>query len=132
MPYFTGESRLQDVLFERQNVKAFTNIKVKNIISENDEFKGINVENTKEQTTFDVYCDGMFVAIGLIPENKPFENLANLNTYGYFDSDESCTTKTQGIFVAGDCRSKRIRQVATAISDGAVAALAACNYINQL
>lgn len=132
MPYFTGESRLQDVLFARTNVKAYTDIKVKSIISEDGVFKGICVLDTKNNEEKNYYCDGMFVAIGLIPENKPFENLANLNSYGYFDSDENCNTKTQGVFVAGDCRSKRIRQVATAISDGATAALGACNYINQL
>ena len=54
-----------------------------------------------------------------------------MNKYGYFDSDENCLTKTDGIFVAGDCRSKYVRQMATAISDGATAALAACRYINE-
>ena len=73
----------------------------------------------------------MFVAIGLIPANKPFESLAELNAWGYFDSSEDCTTKTAGIFVAGDCRSKRIRQITTATADGAVAALAACRYIDD-
>ena len=75
--------------------------------------------------------DGVFVAIGLIPENKPFEALAALNDYGYFDTDESCLTKTPGVFVAGDCRSKRIRQIPTATADGAVAALAACKYLDM-
>ena len=72
------------------------------------------------------------MAIGLIPENEPFAALADLNEYGYFDSDEQCLTRTPGVFVAGDCRSKRIRQVTTAAADGAVAALAACQYINGL
>ena len=52
-----------------------------------------------------------------------------LDSYGYASSDESCLTKTDGIFVAGDCRLKKIRQVATAASDGAVSALAACSYL---
>ena len=78
-----------------------------------------------------VPCDGLFVAIGLIPENGPFASLADLNPWGYFDSDEGCCTKTPGVFVAGDCRSKRIRQLTTAAADGAVAALAACRYINE-
>ena len=75
-------------------------------------------------------CDGVFVAIGLIPQNEPFASCVNLNDWGYVDSGETCETSADGIFVAGDCRSKRIRQVATAASDGAVAALAACDYIN--
>ncbi len=71
------------------------------------------------------------MAIGLIPENGAFADLADLNDWGYFDSDESCVTKTPGIFVAGDCRSKTTRQITTATADGAVAALAACRYINM-
>ena len=73
--------------------------------------------------------DGMFTAIGLIPQNEIFASLIKLNYYGYVDSGEDCLTSAEGIFVAGDCRSKRIRQVATAAADGAVAALAACDYL---
>ena len=71
------------------------------------------------------------MAIGLQPENEPFAGLAALNDYGYFDSAEDCLTSTPGLFVAGDCRSKRIRQVTTATADGAVAALAACRYLDN-
>ena len=73
--------------------------------------------------------DGMFVAIGLIPQNEAFSDVIALNDYGYVDSDENCLTNAKGIFVAGDCRCKKVRQVATAAADGAIAALAACNYI---
>ena len=72
------------------------------------------------------------MAIGLIPENEPFGEMADLDDYGYFAADEGCTTKTPGLFVAGDCRGKTIRQITTASADGAVAALAACRYINML
>ena len=71
----------------------------------------------------------MFVAIGLLPQNEIFADTVTLDNGGYVDSDENCLTNVEGIFVAGDCRKKRIRQVATAAADGAVAALAACNYI---
>ncbi len=77
-----------------------------------------------------VFCDGLFVAIGLIPENSAFADLAALDERGYFSSDETCLTKTPGIFVAGDCRAKAVWQITTAASDGAVAALAACRYLN--
>ena len=80
----------------------------------------------------DLEIDGLFIAIGLEPQNMPFAEHIALNSFGYADSDESCTTDTVGIFVAGDCRQKRIRQVATAASDGAIAALAACDYIDSL
>ncbi len=74
----------------------------------------------------------VFVAIGQVPNNKLFEDFATLNSDGYFDSGETLSTKTPGFFVAGDCRAKQIRQLATAISDGAVAAVLACNYIDTL
>ena len=64
--------------------------------------------------------------------NGIYKEYALLNNWGYFESDESCTTKTPGLFVAGDCRSKTIRQVTTACSDGATAAIAACRYIDEI
>ncbi|MBR2589562.1 MAG: FAD-dependent oxidoreductase [Clostridia bacterium] len=131
LPYFTGEERLQKVLFARENVKAITGVKIEKLIAEGGELKGIEFLKSESGTRETVACDGLFVAIGLIPENEPFKDIAALNDYGYFDTDESCTTKTPGIFVAGDCRSKKIRQVTTAAADGTIAALAACEYINQ-
>ena len=130
LPYFTGEKRLQDVLFSRSNVSAHTGVKILELLTENGELKGVKIdENGTEKK---ILCDGLFVAIGLIPENEPFKELAELNSYGYFESDEQCLTKTEGVFVAGDCRSKAVRQVTTAAADGTVAALAACRYINEL
>ena len=74
----------------------------------------------------------LFVAIGLIPQNEIVEELVTLNPRGYVDAGENCLTNKAGIFVAGDCRSKKIRQVATACADGAVAAIAACDYVDSL
>ena len=132
LPQFTGESRLQDVLFARDNVKALTQVKIEGLITENGELKGVSISDRQTGEKSDISCDGLFGAIGLIPENEPFKDLCDLNSYGYFDTDEQCLTKTPGVFVAGDCRSKYIRQMTTAVADGAVAALAACRYINGL
>ena len=132
LPFFTGEARLQEVLFARENVKAFSDVKINRLITRDGELTGVEIEGRSDGLVQEISCDGLFVAIGLIPENDPFTGLADLNEYGYFDSDEQCLTKTPGVFVAGDCRSKRIRQVTTAAADGAVAALAACQYINGL
>lgn len=74
----------------------------------------------------------VFVAIGQIPDNKAFENVVDIDNLGYIIADESCKTKTEGVYVAGDCRTKGVRQVATAISDGAVAGTNACLYIEGL
>ena len=131
LPFFTGEKRLQDILFAKDNVTAFTNQRIVRLLTDESGFCGLETEDKVTGEIKTIACDGTFVAIGLIPENEPFVQLADLNNYGYFDSDESCTTRTEGIYVAGDCRSKQVRQVATAIADGATAALAACRYINE-
>ena len=132
LPQYTGEARLQEVLFSRPNVKGFTDLKINRLLKDGAALRGVEVENRTTGEKQEILCDGLFVAIGLIPENGYFADLADLNSYGYFDSDEQCLTKTPGVFVAGDCRSKSVRQVTTASADGAVAALAACRYINGL
>jgi len=130
LPEFTGEKKLQDILFARPNVEKHTGVKITSLVTEGGELRGVTAESAEGSRT--VNCDGLFVAIGLIPENEAFRDLADLNAWGYFDSGEQCTTKTPGIFVAGDCRSKAIRQLTTAAGDGAVAALAACRYIDAM
>lgn len=130
LPYFTGEETLQKVLFSRDNVEQYTGVSIKRLLKNGAEFSGVEIEQNGEKKA--LFADGLFVAIGLIPENEPFRALAALNDYGYFDADEQCLTATPGVFVAGDCRSKAIRQVTTAAADGTVAALAACRYINAM
>ncbi|MBQ7485028.1 MAG: FAD-dependent oxidoreductase [Oscillospiraceae bacterium] len=131
LPFFTGEKKLQDVLFARPNVRAYAGVKILRLRTEDGALRGVEIAGESgERTAID--CDGLFVAIGLIPENEPFAPLADLNEYGYFDTDEQCLTRTGGVYVAGDCRSKRIRQLTTAVADGATAALAACRYIDGL
>ena len=130
LAYFTGEAKLLDILKSRDNVEFITSSVVDSIIADGSTFKGIKIKNDETGEISDLLCDGMFVAIGLAPENGIFADVAKLNDWGYFDSAEDCTTVTPGIYVAGDCRSKRIRQITTATADGAVAALAACAYID--
>ena len=130
LPFLTGEESLQKILCSRDNVEIITGVKITGLCTENGEFTGVEIEGEAGKQT--VSSDGLFVAIGLIPENEPYAELADLNDYGYFDSDEQCLTKTPGIFVAGDCRSKTLRQLTTAVADGAQAAMAAIRYINAL
>ena len=96
-----------------------------------DGLTGVTVQDRVTGAERTIPCEGLFIAIGLIPENGPFADLADLNSYGYFASGEDCLTRTPGVYVAGDCRSKSIRQLTTACADGAVAALAACRYVNE-
>ena len=101
------------------------------LIGEN-ELRGITIKNVATDESSDLTLDGMFVAIGLVPQNDAFKNVINLDARGYVDANEGCTTNAKGIFVAGDCRTKTIRQVITAAGDGAVAALAACDYVDSI
>ncbi len=132
LPYLTGEVKLQKELESKDNVKIILSSIVASI-NGSDTFEGIAIENTETKEKTELTFDGIFVAIGQQPMNEPFKDNVKLNDWGYVDADESCIPESEeGIFVAGDCRSKRIRQIATAISDGAVAALAACSFIDNL
>ncbi|MBE5938870.1 MAG: FAD-dependent oxidoreductase [Lachnospiraceae bacterium] len=133
LDFFTGEERLVKDIEKRENVEIMLSHVVDSIIAD-DGFKGIVVKNAVTGETKELYLDGIFVAIGQEPENKPFENLVSLNDYGYINAGEDCIPNGagKGIYVAGDCRSKAVRQVATAVADGAVAAIAACKCIDSL
>lgn len=126
--YLTGEKKLSDILKGKPNVEFKLGVTVNELKGE-EELKSVVLkkENGEEE---ELSLDGLFVAIGLEPKLSAFSQLAALSSDGYFNSDEGCTTKTTGVFVAGDCRQKSIRQITTATADGAAAALAACRYID--
>ena len=133
LAFFTGEKNLASRLHKKQNIEVSFSTIVTGIIGE-DEFRGIKLKNTETGEERELYIDGMFVAIGQKPENEPFASRVKLNDYGYIVSGEDCLPEgaDAGIFVAGDCRTKAIRQVTTATADGAVAALSACRFIDSL
>ena len=130
LDFLTGEEKLQSILRSKKNVEIICGTVVDAYLG-GDELNGLIIKNvnTGDKTRLDV--DGVFIAIGQIPENEIFKNLVDLTDRGYVDADERCLTKTKGLFVAGDCRNKYIRQISTATSDGAIAALAACRYIDD-
>ena len=125
----TGEQKLRDLVYKRENIEVICGHVVKELKGEN-ELTSIIIEG--KDGARELTLDGMFVAIGLIPQNDFAKNIIELNNYGYAVANESCLTGVDGIYVAGDCRQKKIRQVVTAASDGATAALAACDYIDAL
>ncbi len=129
LDFLTGEQKLIEQVNQKENIEVMCGYTVTAVKGE-DELCGISVRNTISGEESDISLDGLFVAIGLVPQNEQFGDLIKLDGRGYAVADEGCTTETDGIFVAGDCRTKRIRQVATAASDGAIAALAACDYID--
>lgn len=129
LDFLTGEKRLQEIIAQRDNIEVILGATVDKV-KDGQEFSGIIINKGGEK--IDITCDGMFVAIGLEPDNTPFKNLCDLNEWGYVEADETCFTKTEGVFVAGDCRTKNLRQITTATSDGATSAVNACRYIDSL
>ena len=130
LDFFTGEKKLVEQLEKLENVEIILGVTVDSFVGDN-ELEGIVIKNSAGETR-KLELDGLFVAIGLIPQNEAFKNVVKLDVRGYAEVDESCETETKGIFVAGDCRTKKIRQVTTAAADGAIAALAACDYVDGL
>ena len=128
---FTGEKKLAEALLEKENVEVHFSTLVDGYEQENGSLTGLRLRNDITGELSHIRVDGAFLAVGLMPENDAFAHMADLNDWGYFDSAEDCCTRTPGLFVAGDCRSKRIRQVVTAAADGAIAAMAACRYLEQ-
>ena len=130
LDYRTGESRLQEILAKRGNVEVILGTVIDEI-PDTEEFCRIVTKRVSDGERTVLEVDGMFVAIGLVPENGAFADVAELDDFGYIASGEDCLTKTPGIFTAGDCRAKGVRQVTTAVGDGAVAAIAACRYLER-
>ncbi len=128
---FRGEKGLTDILKEKSNVKFVFDSVVKSIKGENS-VEGLEILNVKKNTLSEIKIQGVFIAIGQMPDNDRFSDIVELDDKGYIKADETCATNTEGVFVAGDCRTKQVRQLTTAASDGAVAALAACSYINKI
>lgn len=129
LPQLTAEQALVDAAGRQENIQVLTNVRVKALERRGGQLTGVTADIGGTERS--IACDGLFVAIGLIPENEMFRPLAELNDFGYLNADERCLTRTPGLFVAGDCRSKGVRQLTTAVADGAVAALAACRYVQN-
>ena len=129
LAFFTGEQKLVDLLMEKDNVSVRFSTLVTGYDSVDGNLTGLRLRSEETGEESRIAVDGAFLAVGLMPENEAFAPLAALDERGYFASSEDCRTGTEGIFVAGDCRRKNIRQVVTASADGAIAAMAACAYI---
>lgn len=128
---FRAEEGSLQALREKDNVEFVLNATITDLIGE-DKLSAVVVTDKLSGQTSEIAVDGLFIAIGQVPDNAVFSEIAELDQSGYVLSGEDCTTKTPGLFTAGDCRTKHVRQLVTAASDGAVAALAACTYIDKL
>ena len=119
-----GEQKLQDNLREKENVEFVLNVAIDGIDGQ-DRLSSINVSDKETGEKRNIPIDGLFIAIGQMPQNEVFVPLVELDDKGYIIAGEDCKTKTPGVYAAGDCRTKDVRQLTTAAADGAVAALAA-------
>lgn len=131
LPFFTGEKKLAEALIARDNVEVLFSTVVTGYETTDGTLTGLHLRSEDNGDTRTITVDGAFLAVGLVPENDIFAHMAQLDDRGYFASGEDCRTGTPGVFVAGDCRYKSVRQVTTAAADGAVAATAACLYLDQ-
>ncbi|MEE1312584.1 MAG: thioredoxin-disulfide reductase [Lachnospiraceae bacterium] len=123
-----GEEIRLKALREKENVEFLLNCQVEKLHGK-ERLEKITIFNDQTGIREDVNVDGIFVAIGRVPENEIFEKQIKLDFSGYIIAGEECRTSLSGVFAAGDCRTKRVRQLATAAADGAVAALQACEYM---
>ena len=128
---FFGDKVLDKVVLGRENILHMPNTEVQSFVGDKT-LSGVVYKDKESGEIRTLHLTGVFVAIGQEPKNEIYAHLANLNAQGFFVADEAMRTKTEGFFVAGDCREKKIRQLATAISDGAIAAVSACEYIDKL
>ncbi len=132
LDFLTGDGKLRDKLMAKENVEVILGTVVTGFEAPDGILSGVRVKTAATGSERVIPAEGVFVAIGLIPENEAFKALAQLDERGYFASGEDCRSQTPGVFVAGDCRSKSVRQITTACADGAIAAVAACEYLDTL
>lgn len=126
---FKGEKILAEKLTKRENISYMLNCTL-TALNGSEKLESISVISNDSKIPNDITVSGLFIAIGQVPENKAFSDIVELDEYGYIISDDCCTC-AEGIFTAGDCRKKDIKQLATAVADGAVAGIKACEYINR-
>ncbi len=128
---FRGESRLVSQLRERDNVELLLSHRVEELLRNEEGLTGLKVADLKTGRIRELAVDGLFVAVGQDPRNQIFANLVMTDDRGYFLAGEDCAASLPGVFAAGDCRVKSVRQLTTAVGDGAVAGLAASRYVDE-
>lgn len=124
---FRAEERLMERLRAAENVEIVTDTVVSEMRGEN-RLSGLVIRHVKTNEERELSVSGVFEAVGNLPQNAAFAELVELDADGYIVTDETCKTNVKGVFAAGDCRQKSVRQLTTATADGTVAALAAAEY----
>ena len=129
---FRGEAALAAKLREKQNVRFLLSSTVTGLLEEGNELSGIQVKDLKSSLVRTLPVSGLFIAIGQDPQTDICRGFVDTDDAGYLIAGEDCLTSRKGVFAAGDCRTKSVRQLATAAGDGAAAGLAASRYVESL
>lgn len=127
---FRGAEHTVEMLRKKENVELVLCSQVTALLGEG-MLEGIRVKNSETEVESELSVKGIFIAVGQVPASNIFADTISLDSYGYIEAGEDCCTSQQGIFAAGDCRTKTVRQLTTAAADGAVAALAACEWCEK-
>lgn len=125
-----GEERLARILEQKENVEYVWNVEIQKLVGDK-RLEAIEIRDKSKNQTRTIAVSGLFIAIGQIPGNTEFQNLVQLDEAGYIIAGEECRTNIPGIYAAGDCRRKQVRQLTTAAADGSVAAIMACDEISK-
>lgn len=126
---FRAEENLVSLAKSRENIEFILDATIEKISGENSLESVLICPKASENFTLSI--SALFIAVGMVPSNGIFSNVAEIDRDGYIKTDEDCKTGFDGIFAAGDCRAKKVRQLTTATADGTVAALAACEYLDK-
>ena len=121
---------LTEKVKELSNVEIIYNSNIEKLNGD-ESLNSVDIINKDTEKITNIIINGLFVAIGKIPSGNIFKDLLNVTENGYIITDEDCHTNIDGIYAAGDIRKKRLRQLVTAASDGAIAAIEAIKYINK-
>jgi len=125
---FRAAAKLVEQVRERENIDLVFSSSVERLLTDDGAFRGISVRNGATGESCELAVEALFVAVGQIPNNEVFSQAVRLDESGYVLAGEDTRTSLPGVFAAGDCRHKSVRQLTTAVGDGAVAALAACAW----
>ena len=128
---FRAEQRLVDKAAVLPNIRFLYDTVTDAYLTEEGSVTGLRLRNVKSGDVHEESFGGVFLAVGQKPQNDYLSGFVAMTPEGYLYSDETALTGTEGIFAAGDCRTKDVRQLTTAVSDGACAAIAACRYLDE-
>ena len=126
---FRGQKSSLDKLKEKENVEIITNSQINKLYG-NDLLEEVEIINNNSELR-SINISGLFIAVGKVPSNVIFKDIIELNENGYIKDNSNCHTNVEGIFVAGDVKEKNLRQLVTAASDGAIAAIEAIKHLNN-